>query len=97
MLILTRKCGQKLIIGDNIEIVITETTGSFVRLGVCAPKNVTIYREELYKEIKKANQNSGDTSINAVSELNLKFEAANQVDPLGKLATISVKPKSKDS
>ena len=47
--------------------------------------------------IKKANQNSGDTSINAVSELNLKFEAANQVDPLGKLATISVKPKSKDS
>lgn len=56
MLVLSRKTGQKLIINDNIEIVVIETRGEFVRLGIKAPKEVTIYREEIYEEIKQANQ-----------------------------------------
>jgi carbon storage regulator len=56
MLVLSRKTGQKLIINDNIEIVVIETRGEFVRLGIKAPKEVTIYREEIYEEVKKANQ-----------------------------------------
>jgi carbon storage regulator len=56
MLVLSRKTGQKLIINDNIEVVIIETRGEFVRLGINAPKNVSIYREEIYEEVKKANQ-----------------------------------------
>jgi len=56
MLVLSRKTGQKLIINDNIEVIVIETRGEFVRLGINAPKSVSIYREEIYEEIKKANQ-----------------------------------------
>lgn len=56
MLVLTRKTGQKLIINDNIEVVILETKGDAVKIGINAPKNVTIYREEVYEEIKKSNK-----------------------------------------
>lgn len=56
MLVLTRKTGQKLIIADNIEIVILETKGEAVKIGIKAPKNITIYREEIYEEIRKANE-----------------------------------------
>ena len=58
MLVLTRKTGQKLIINDNIEIIILETRGESVKIGVNAPKEVTIYREEVYEEIKRANKQS---------------------------------------
>jgi len=56
MLVLTRKTGQKLIISDNIEVIILETKGETVKIGINAPKTVPVYREELYLEIKKANQ-----------------------------------------
>lgn len=56
MLVLTRKKGQKLIINDNIEVVILETRGDIVKIGVNAPKNVSVFREELYEEIKKENE-----------------------------------------
>ena len=56
MLVLTRKKGQKLIINDNIEITILDTRGESVKIGINAPKEVSIFREELYEEIKKANK-----------------------------------------
>lgn len=55
MLVLTRKKGQKLIISDNIEITILETKGESVKIGVQAPKEISVFREEIYEEIKKAN------------------------------------------
>ena len=51
MLILTRKVNQKLIINDNIEVVILESYKNSVKIGVNAPNNVQIYREEIYIEI----------------------------------------------
>lgn len=68
MLVLTRKIGQKIIINDNIEVVILETKGDAAKIGIRAPKNVTIYREEIYDEIKKANEQSGKNT--SVSDLN---------------------------
>ena len=59
MLVLTRKSGQKLIINDNIEVTILETRGDIVKVGINAPRSVSIYREEVYNEIKKSNQQSG--------------------------------------
>jgi carbon storage regulator len=55
MLVLSRKTGQKLIIDNHIEVVVLETRGESVKLGIVAPKNVTVFREEIYEEIKKAN------------------------------------------
>jgi carbon storage regulator len=51
MLTLTRKAGQKIRIGDDIEIVVREIRGRQVRLGISAPDGLTVYREELYQQI----------------------------------------------
>lgn len=56
MLVLTRKRGQKLIINDNIEVTVLETKGDSVKIGINAPREVSIFREEIYEEIKKANE-----------------------------------------
>lgn len=55
MLVLTRKKGQSIIIGDNIEVSIIEIQGEQVRIGINAPKDITIHRDEIYKEIQKEN------------------------------------------
>lgn len=47
MLILSRKVGEKIIIGDNIEVVISEIKGNQVRVGIAAPRSVTVDREEI--------------------------------------------------
>ncbi len=51
MLTLTRKVGQKIRIGDDIEIVVREIRGRQVRLGISAPQGLAVYREELYQQI----------------------------------------------
>jgi carbon storage regulator len=50
MLVLSRKIGEKIVIGDGIEIAVVEIKGRQVRLGISAPKGVKIWREELVKE-----------------------------------------------
>lgn len=69
MLILTRKINQKLIINDNIEIVILESYKNCVKIGVNAPNNVQIFREEVYNEIKKSNKQANNIDVNMVSSL----------------------------
>lgn len=73
MLVLTRKSGQKLIINDNIEVIILETRGDTVKIGIKAPKDVTIYREEIYEEIKKSNVESGKQVKPQDLDLAMKF------------------------
>lgn len=51
MLILSRKQNQAIHIGDNIKVVITAIKGGQARVGVQAPENVAVYREEIYKRI----------------------------------------------
>lgn len=55
MLVLTRKPSQKIIINDNIEITILEVKGDSIRIGIEAPRDITIYRHEIYEEIKNEN------------------------------------------
>ena len=55
MLVLTRKTGQTITVGDDIKITIMEVRGGQVKLGVEAPKTVTIHREEVYERIQKEN------------------------------------------
>ncbi len=56
MLVLTRKKGQSLHIGDNIRIVVLEVTGDTVRIGIEAPAEVAIYRSEIYQAIQEENR-----------------------------------------
>lgn len=53
MLILTRRVGEALVVGDDIAISILGVKGSQVRIGVNAPKNVAVHREEIFNKIQK--------------------------------------------
>jgi carbon storage regulator len=56
LLVLTRKRNQSIIIGDDIEVTIVEIRGDQVRLGVEAPRSVSVHRREVYEEIRQANR-----------------------------------------
>ncbi|MCY9660504.1 carbon storage regulator CsrA [Paenibacillus chondroitinus] len=56
MLILTRKKGQSIILNNNIEIVISAIDGDQVKIGISAPKEVSILRKELYEEVQRSNK-----------------------------------------
>ncbi|MGI9570100.1 MAG: carbon storage regulator CsrA [Desulfobulbia bacterium] len=58
MLILTRKIGEAVKIGDDIEVSIIGVKGNQVRLGINAPNDVAVHREEIYERIKQDNQSS---------------------------------------
>ncbi len=67
MLVLSRKKGESIIIGDNIEISIIDIQGDTIRIGINAPREVQIYRKELYEEIKTENLKA-TTSIDHLQE-----------------------------
>uniref|UniRef100_A0A7C3UVV1 Translational regulator CsrA n=1 Tax=Desulfobacca acetoxidans TaxID=60893 RepID=A0A7C3UVV1_9BACT len=72
MLILTRKSGEGLFIGDNIRITILEIRGKQIRLGIEAPPNVVVLREEIYRRIQEENlQASGtrDVDVKEIAQL----------------------------
>ena len=52
MLILTRKTGESLLIGDDVEITVLSVRGSQVKLGVNAPRDIAVHRQEIYQKIK---------------------------------------------
>lgn len=52
MLVLTRRLGEAITIGENIRLVVVDIDGSQVKLGLEAPREIEIYREELYEKIK---------------------------------------------
>ena len=56
MLALSRKKGEALVINNNIEVTVLEIKGDQVKLGINAPKEVPIYRQEVYVQIKEANK-----------------------------------------
>jgi len=56
MLILTRKIGESLIIGDDVEVTVLGTKGNQVRIGIDAPKDVSVHRKEIYDKIEAEKQ-----------------------------------------
>lgn len=85
MLILTRKLNQKLIINDDIEIVILETYKNAVKIGIKAPHNVQVFREEIYREIKKANELSKISDIKVLDSINKEAPAVQKFNLTDKL------------
>ena len=56
MLALTRKKGEALVINNNIEITVLDVRGDQIKLGISAPKDVPVYRKEVYLQIQKENE-----------------------------------------
>mgnify|MGYP004472329403 FL=1 len=56
MLALSRKQGESIVIGNNIEITVLEVKGDQVKIGISAPKSVPVYRKEIYAQIQEENR-----------------------------------------
>jgi len=56
MLILSRRPGESIIIGDNIEINIVDIQGDIIKIGINAPRSISVHRKEIYEEIQKTNR-----------------------------------------
>ena len=73
MLILTRRVGETLMIGDEVTVTVLGVKGNQVRIGVNAPRDVAVHREEIYERIKRereeqASQQQGGDTLDAAPE-----------------------------
>ncbi|MCL2356432.1 MAG: carbon storage regulator CsrA [Defluviitaleaceae bacterium] len=71
MLALTRKRGESIIIGDNIEIVVLGITGEQTRIGIIAPKSIAVHRKEIFDQIRSENTEATLNVRDKLKNLNL--------------------------
>lgn len=69
MLILTRKSGEGIRIGEDIRIVIVEVKGNHVRIGIDAPKDTQVHRDEVYEKIRQENINASVSGTDNLQRL----------------------------
>lgn len=66
MLILTRRVGENVIVGDDIVISVIEVRGDAVRIGIQAPRSISVHREEVWLELRRANEQAALSSDEAI-------------------------------
>ena len=69
MLALSRKKGEELVINNNIEVTVLEVKGDQVKIGISAPKEVPIYRKEVYLQIQDSNKEAMQADLEALKKL----------------------------
>ena len=69
MLVLTRKLGESIAIDDHIKIVVVQIKGKQVRLGIKAPRETKIHREEVYAAIQKQNTEAAQADLGEINNL----------------------------
>ncbi len=70
MLALSRRTGESVMIGNDIEITILEAKGEQVKLGIKAPRSVAVYRKELFEQIQASNKESAESAEKVINSLN---------------------------
>ena len=84
MLILSRRPGESLTIGDDVVVTVVGVSGNQIRLGITAPREVRVLREEIYKALRQENQAAAATALDSNSK---PEEAVNQTQGLNKKRT----------
>ncbi|HDP70440.1 MAG TPA: carbon storage regulator [Actinobacteria bacterium] len=73
MLVLSRKKDESIVIGNNIEVMVVGVEGDHVKLGIKAPKDVSIYRREIYDQIQAANIEAASASPEVLENVSLEI------------------------
>ena len=69
MLVLSRRTGESVVIGDDVTVSILEVRGDVVRVGIAAPRSVAVHRAELLRELESTNREAASPSEDAVASL----------------------------
>jgi len=69
MLIITRRPGEKVMLGDDVVVEVIEVSGSSVRIGIAAPRSVPVYREEIWTAVKEENAAAAAAAANVPDRL----------------------------
>jgi carbon storage regulator len=69
VLVLSRRAGESVNIGDDVVVTVLEVRGDVVRIGVAAPRSVRVHREEVYRELQEANRAAAQADDSAVAGL----------------------------
>jgi carbon storage regulator len=76
MLVLSRRVGESVVIGEDVTITVLEVRGDVVRVGIDAPRSVKVHRAELLAELAASNQDSASPSEDAVASLSEELARA---------------------
>lgn len=68
MLVLSRKVGESIVIGDEVTVSILEVRGDLIRVGINAPRSVKVHRQEVFEAIEAANRAAVVQSVDAISD-----------------------------
>jgi carbon storage regulator len=68
MLIITRRPGEKVMVGDDIVVEVIEVSGSSVRIGIDAPRSVPVYREEIWAAVQAENKAAAATEVDRMPD-----------------------------
>lgn len=75
MLVLSRRVGESIVIGDEVTVTVLEVRGDVVRVGVDAPRHVAVHREELWRQLEEANRASASPSEDVIADLSRAVSA----------------------
>lgn len=87
MLVLSRQKDETIIIGDDIEVTVVDIRGDKVRLGINAPKSVTVHRKEVYEQIKRENREAAQVKPEDLAGLWLPTPGAGGAKPVRPLGS----------
>jgi carbon storage regulator len=81
MLVLTRRAGESVMIGNDVIITVLEARGEVIRLGIQAPRDVQVHREEVYRELQAANLAAASPDEDAVSAVHKMLQTPDAEPP----------------